>query len=63
MIHHLAGIGTCKLRPLHTEEYPTKANRPHYSVLDKTKIKDTYGIEIPYWVDSLKECIDKLLSR
>ena len=63
MIHHLAGIGTCKLRPLHTEEYPTNANRPHYSVLDKTKIKDTYGIEIPYWVDSLKECIDKLLSR
>ena len=63
MIHHLAGIGTCKLRPLHTEEYPTKANRPHYSVLDKTKIKETYGIEIPYWVDSLKECIDKLLSR
>lgn len=62
MIHHLADIKTCKLRPLHTEEYPTKAKRPHYSVLDKTKIKDIYGIEIPYWVDSLKECIDKLLA-
>ena len=62
MIHHLADIKTCKLRPLHTEEYPTKAMRPHYSVLDKTKIKDIYGIEIPYWVDSLKECIDKLLA-
>ena len=62
MIHHLAYIKTCKLRPLHTEEYPTKAKRPHYSVLDKTKIKDIYGIEIPYWVDSLKECIDKLLA-
>lgn len=62
MIHHLAGIGNCKLRPLHTEEYPTKAKRPHYSVLDKTKIKNVYGIEIPYWVDSLKECIDKLLA-
>lgn len=62
MIHHLAGIENCKLRPLHTEEYPTKAKRPHYSVLDKTKIKNVYGIEIPYWVDSLKECIDKLLA-
>ena len=62
MIHHLTDIKTCKLRPLHTEEYPTKAKRPHYSVLDKTKIKDIYGIEIPYWVDSLKECIDKLLA-
>lgn len=62
MIHHLADIKTCKLRPQHTEEYPTKAKRPHYSVLDKTKIKDIYGIEIPYWVDSLKECIDKLLA-
>lgn len=62
MIHHLAGIDNCKLRPLHTEEYPTKAKRPHYSVLDKTKIKNVYGIEIPYWVDSLKECIDKLLA-
>jgi dTDP-4-dehydrorhamnose reductase len=60
MIHHLAGIDSCRLKPLHTEEYPTKAKRPHYSVLDKTKIKDTFGIEIPYWVDSLKECIMKL---
>ncbi|MEJ8739314.1 dTDP-4-dehydrorhamnose reductase [Phocaeicola sp. HCN-6420] len=62
MIHHLAGIDSCRLKPLHTEEYPTKAKRPHYSVLDKTKIKDTFGIEIPYWVDSLKECVDKLLA-
>lgn len=62
MIHHLAGIDSCRLKPLHTEEYPTKAKRPHYSVLDKTKIKDTFGIEIPYWVDSLKKCVDKLLA-
>ena len=60
MIHQLAGITTCRVRPLHTEEYPTRATRPHYSVLDKTKIKQTYQIEIPYWVDSLKECIQKL---
>ena len=62
MIHQLAGIDSCRLKPLHTEEYPAKAKRPHYSVLDKTKIKDTFGIEIPYWVDSLKECVDKLLA-
>ena len=59
-IHRIAGITTCKVRPLHTEEYPTPAKRPHYSVLDKTKIKQTYGIEVPYWEDSLRECIQKL---
>lgn len=59
-IHRLAGITTCHVRPLHTAEYPTPASRPHYSVLDKTKIKQTYGIEIPYWEESLKECIESL---
>ena len=59
-IHRIAGIDPCKVRPLHTEEYPTPAARPHYSVLDKTKIKQTFGIEIPYWETSLKECIEKL---
>ena len=59
-IHRIAGITTCKVRPLHTSEYPTPAARPHYSVLDKTKIKQTYGIEIPYWEESLKDCIEKL---
>ena len=60
-IHRIAGITTCRVRPLHTEEYPTPANRPHYSVLDKTKIKQTYSIEIPYWEESLVECV-KLLG-
>lgn len=59
-IHRIAGINTCKVNPLHTEEYPTPAARPHYSVLDKTKIKQTYGIEVPYWEDSLADCIAKL---
>lgn len=59
-IHRIAGINTCKVNPLHSEEYPTPAARPHYSVLDKTKIKQTYGIEVPYWEDSLAECIAKL---
>ena len=60
-IHRIAGITTCHVRPLHTAEYPTPAKRPHYSVLDKTKIKQTYGIEVPYWEESLKVCIDQLL--
>ena len=59
-IHRLAGINTCSVKPLHTSEYPTKAMRPHYSVLDKTKIKETYHIEIPYWMDSLQSCIAEL---
>ena len=59
-IHRLAGITTCRVRPLHTAEYPTPAHRPHYSVLDKTKIKSTYQVEIPYWEESLKDCIEKL---
>lgn len=59
-IHRIAGITTCHVRPLHTSEYPTPAARPHYSVLDKTKIKNTYDIEVPYWEESLKECIGKL---
>ena len=59
-IHRLAGITSCHVRPLHTAEYPTPATRPHYSVLDKTKIKQTYNIEIPYWEESLVECIMKL---
>ena len=59
-IHRLAGITTCSVKPLHTSEYPTKAKRPHYSVLDKTKIKETYHIEIPYWMDSLQSCIAEL---
>lgn len=59
-IHRLAGITSCKVMPLHTAEYPARANRPFYSVLDKTKIKTTFGIEIPHWVESLKRCIEKL---
>ncbi len=59
-IHRIAGITTCKVKPLHTYEYPAKAPRPNYSILDKTKIKETYDIEIPYWEDSLVECIKGL---
>ena len=59
-IHRLAGITTCQVKPLHTSEYSAKAKRPHYSVLDKSKIKATYGMEVPYWMESLEECIEAL---
>ncbi len=48
---------TCKIRPIPTEEFPTPAKRPYYSVLDKSKIKKTYGIEILHWKESLKRCL------
>ena len=51
----------CKVMPCHSSEFPSKVVRPSYSVLDKTKIKETFGIEIPYWVDSLKKCIAKMM--
>ena len=59
-IHRIAGISGCHVCPIHTEEYPTPARRPHYSVLDKTKIKATYNKQVPYWEESLAECISKL---
>lgn len=51
---------TCDIQPCHSEEFPSPVERPHFSVLDKTKIKQTFGIRIPYWTDSLNKCIDIL---
>ena len=62
-IHRLAGITTCQVRPLRSEEYPTPTRRPPYSVLDKAKIRQTYGIDIPYWEDSLRRCVETLLQQ
>lgn len=62
-IHRIAGITTCSVKPIHTEEYPTPATRPAYSVLDKTKIKETLGITVPYWEESLEECIAILAGK
>lgn len=50
----------CQVSPIETKDYPTPATRPHYSVLNKTKIKDTYNLTIPYWKDSLKQCLTAL---
>ena len=54
---------TCNIQPCHSDEFPSKVKRPHFSVLDKTKIKDTFGIEVPYWKDSLKKCIRELAAN
>lgn len=51
---------TCRILPCHTGEYPSKARRPKYSVLDKTLVKNTFGITVPYWFDSLAECIGRM---
>ena len=60
MIAEYAGNTDCKIRPCHSNEFPSPVVRPSYSVLDKTKIKETFGIEIPYWVESLKKCLERL---
>ena len=58
-VNRLFGHG-CHVTPCHTDEFPTKARRPKYSVLDKTKVKETFGVSIPYWLDSLEDCISRL---
>lgn len=62
-IHRIAGITGCRVKPILTAEYPVKAERPSYTVLDKTKIKNTYALDIPYWEDSLEECINELENK
>ena len=53
----------CKINPIETSQYPTPANRPHYSLLNKAKIKNEYNLDIPYWKDSLDACLRKLGER
>ncbi len=62
-IHRIAGIESCKVSPIHTTDYPTPARRPPFSVLDKSKIKKTYSIEIPYWETSLNDCIERIRNN
>lgn len=58
-----AGIKNCKVVPISTEDYPTAAPRPPYSVLDKTTIKKTYNLEIPHWQDSLNLCVAQIIAQ
>ena len=60
VIAELSGQTECDIQPCHSNEFPSPVKRPAYSVLDKTKIKETFGIRIPYWTDSLKICINHL---
>ncbi len=59
-IAEYAGHTACDIQPCHSDEFPSPVRRPAYSVLDKTKIKETFGLRIPYWTDSLKKCLKNL---
>lgn len=63
MIADLVGNTNCDIQPCHSDEFPSPVKRPAYSVLDKTKVKETFGISIPYWTTSLKICINNLLKK
>ncbi len=54
---------TCDILPIHSSEFPAKVTRPHYSVLDKSKFKSTFGVRIPYWIESLDKCINELNEK
>lgn len=60
MIARIASHNSCDIEPCHSNEFPSPVTRPAYSVLDKTKIKETFGIKIPYWLDSLKKCMGNM---
>lgn len=60
MIAEIAGYGDCDIQPCHSDEFPSPVTRPSYSVLDKTKVKKTFDIKVPYWTDSLRKCISNL---
>jgi dTDP-4-dehydrorhamnose reductase len=60
MIAEYAGHTACDIQPCHSDEFPSRVKRPAYSVLDKTKVKQTFGVSVPYWTESLKKCIANL---
>ncbi len=63
MIAEYSGQTGCDIQPCHSEEFPSPVKRPSYSVLDKTKVKQTFGLTIPYWTDSLRKCISNLQAK
>lgn len=63
MIARIAGHKDCNIQPCYSSEYPSPVTRPSYSVLDKRSIRETFGIEIPYWVDSLEMCIANIKKQ
>lgn len=63
MIARIAGNTECDIQPCYSNEYPSPVTRPAYSVLDKRTIKETFGVKVPYWVDSLEKCINNLKQQ
>jgi dTDP-4-dehydrorhamnose reductase len=63
MIAEYNGTTECDIQPCHSDEFPSPVKRPAYSVLDKTKIKEVFGVEVPYWTNSLKQCINNLKNQ
>lgn len=63
MIAEYNGTTDCDVQPCHSNEFPSPVTRPSYSVLDKTKIKEVFGVNVPYWTDSLKKCISNLKKQ
>ena len=62
MIQEYSGQTECDVQPCHSDEFPSPVKRPAYSVLDKTSIKETFGVKVPYWTDSLKQCLKNIES-
>ena len=62
VIAEMAGNRKCDIQPCHSDEFPSPVTRPSYSVLDKTKFRNTFGLKVPYWTDSLRVCIGNLKS-
>jgi dTDP-4-dehydrorhamnose reductase len=60
MIAMLSGHNDCDIQPCHSDEFPSPVVRPPYSVFDKTKVKNTFGVKVPYWLDSLKTCLNNM---
>jgi len=63
LIAEIAGNTSCDIQPCHSDEFPSPVKRPAFSVLDNTKVKETFGINVPYWTDSLKICMNSLMKK
>ncbi len=60
MVAEIVGNNNCDVQPCHSDEFPSQVKRPAFSVLDKTKVKDTFGIKVPYWTESLRKCMSNM---
>ena len=63
LIAEVAGNKECDIQPCHSDEFPSPVKRPAFSVLDKTKVKETFGVSVPYWTDSLRICMCNLMKK